>query len=102
VKLPGDSLLPGRPLPTLYRNNLFAKGLVQVPIHQPTYTESISLRRSDAMNTFFALLLPVIGGMLLLCIGYSYQERPVGVLMIWLGMMSLIGTACFKILEKLT
>lgn len=54
------------------------------------------------MDAFFALLLPVIGAMLLLCIGYSYQERPAGVLMIWLGMMALIGTACFKILEKLT
>jgi len=54
------------------------------------------------MDAFFTLLLPVIGGMLLLCIGYSYQERPAGVLMIWLGMMSLIGTACWKILEKLT
>lgn len=66
------------------------------------YTDGINLRRFDAMDAFFTLLLPVIGGMLLLCIGYSYQERPAGVLMIWLGMMSLIGTACWKILEKLT
>ena len=69
----------------------------------PTYTQSICpFRMFDAMSAFFTLLLPVLGGMLLLCVGYSYQERPLGVLMIWLGMMSLIGTACWKILEKLT
>ena len=53
------------------------------------------------MDAFFTLLLPVTGGMLLLCVGYSFHERPVGVFMIWLGMMSLIGTARWKILEKL-
>lgn len=53
------------------------------------------------MNAFYAMLLPIIIGMLLLCIGFSYQERGGGVFMIWLGMMLMLGMIGFKILEKL-
>ena len=54
------------------------------------------------MDAFFAMLVPVLAAMLLLCIGFSYQERAVGVFMIWLGMMIMLGTMGFKILQKLT
>jgi hypothetical protein len=53
------------------------------------------------MDAFFSILLPVLAGMLLLCIGYNFQERNSGVFMIWLGMVSILGTVVFKILEKL-
>jgi hypothetical protein len=52
------------------------------------------------MDVIEALLLPVVGGMLL-CIGFNFQERTSGVLMVWLGMMLILGTVVFKILEKL-
>ncbi|MCQ2996634.1 hypothetical protein K3169_08885 [Pseudomonas phytophila] len=54
------------------------------------------------MGAFFSTLLPILAGMLLLCIGYSYQERNSGVFMIWLGMIGILGTVVFKILEKLS
>jgi hypothetical protein len=54
------------------------------------------------MNAFYAMLLPITIGMLLLCVGYSYRERGSGVFMIWVGMLLILGTIGFKILEKLT
>ncbi|MGV8917609.1 MAG: hypothetical protein ACOH2R_07395 [Pseudomonas sp.] len=54
------------------------------------------------MHPFWSLLIPLIAGMILLCIGYSYQERSSGVFILWLGMICIIGTATWKILEKLT
>ena len=53
------------------------------------------------MDAFPAMLIPVVFGMLLLCIGFSYQERSSGVFMIWVGMFLIIGTIGFKIIEKL-
>jgi len=53
------------------------------------------------MDAFQSMLLPVVIGMLLLCVGYSYQERGAGVFSIWLGIVSILGTVGFKILEKL-
>jgi hypothetical protein len=40
--------------------------------------------------------------MLLLCVGFSYREYRSGVASITLGMLLMLGTAAFKILEKLT
>jgi hypothetical protein len=54
------------------------------------------------MDAFFSILVPILAGMALLCIGYNYQERDSGVFMIWLGMIGILGTIVFKILQKLT
>lgn len=54
------------------------------------------------MDAFHSMLIPIVTGMLLLCVGYSYRERGFGVLMIWVGMIVIIGTTCYKIIEKLT
>ncbi|MFK3969416.1 hypothetical protein ACI2KS_01615 [Pseudomonas sp. NPDC087358] len=54
------------------------------------------------MDEYFSLLIPVVVGMLLLCIGFSYREYRSGVMSITLGMVLMLGTAAFKILEKLT
>lgn len=53
------------------------------------------------MDAFHSMLIPIVFGMLLLCIGFSYRERGVGVFLMWFGMMSIIGMICFKIIEKL-
>ncbi|WP_397449262.1 hypothetical protein [Pseudomonas sp. NA-150] len=53
------------------------------------------------MDPVISLLLPLLTGMILLCVGYSYQERGIGVFILWLGMICIIGTATYKILEKL-
>jgi hypothetical protein len=54
------------------------------------------------MDEYFSLLIPVVVGMLLLCVGYSYREYSSGVMSITLGMLLMLGTAAFKILAKLT
>ncbi|MCS3468430.1 hypothetical protein M2401_002157 [Pseudomonas sp. JUb42] len=53
------------------------------------------------MDAFHSMLIPIVFGMLLLCVGFSYQERGSGVFMIWIGMFFIIGTIGFKIIEKL-
>jgi len=54
------------------------------------------------MDAFHSMLLPVLAGMIMLCVGYSYQERGIGVFTLWLGMVFILGTVGYKILEKLT
>ncbi len=54
------------------------------------------------MDEYFALLIPVVLGMLLLCVGFSYREYSTGMMSITLGMLLMLGTVAFKILEKLT
>ena len=54
------------------------------------------------MDPVISLLFPLLTGMLLLCVGYSYQERTIGVFILWLGVICILGTATLKILEKLT
>lgn len=54
------------------------------------------------MDAFFSIPLRVPVGMFMLCTGYNYQERNSGVFMIWLGMIGILSTVVFKILEKLS
>ncbi|WP_165869858.1 hypothetical protein [Pseudomonas sp. LS-2] len=54
------------------------------------------------MDEYFSLLIPVVVGMLLLCVGFSYREYRSGVASITLGMLLMLGTAAVQILEKLT
>lgn len=54
------------------------------------------------MDEFFSLLIPVVIGMLLLCVGFSYRDHGSGVTSITLGMVLMLGTVAFKILDKLT
>jgi hypothetical protein len=50
------------------------------------------------MDEYLALLIPVVLGMLLLCVGYSYRDYSSGVASITLGMLLMLGTAAVKIL----
>jgi 1,4-dihydroxy-2-naphthoate octaprenyltransferase len=54
------------------------------------------------MDPIHSMLIPILAGMLLLCVGYSYQERDAGVFVLWLGILCILGTVGYKILEKLT
>ncbi|MDE1197291.1 MAG: hypothetical protein PW896_19530 [Pseudomonas sp.] len=54
------------------------------------------------MDEYFSLLIPVVVGMLLLCIGFSYREYRSGVASITLGMLLMLGTAAVQIMDKLT
>jgi hypothetical protein len=54
------------------------------------------------MDEYFSLLIPVVVGMLLLCIGFSYREYRSGVASITLGMLMMLGTAAVQIMDKLT
>ncbi|WP_183142113.1 hypothetical protein [Pseudomonas cichorii] len=48
------------------------------------------------------MLMITVIGMLLLSIGFNFRDRGVGVFVIWVGMVFVIGTVGFKILERLT
>jgi hypothetical protein len=54
------------------------------------------------MDEYLTILIPVVIGMLLLCVGFSYRDSRSGVASITLGMLLMLGTAAFKILEKVT
>ncbi|MFJ4144714.1 hypothetical protein [Pseudomonas sp. NPDC089734] len=54
------------------------------------------------MDPFHSMLIITVIGMLLLSVGFSYRDKGIGVFMIWIGMVFVIGTVGFKILEKLT
>ncbi|WP_447651605.1 hypothetical protein [Pseudomonas abietaniphila] len=54
------------------------------------------------MDEYFSLLIPIVVGMLLLCIGFSYREYRSGVASITLGMLLMLGTAAVQIMDKLT
>lgn len=53
------------------------------------------------MSAFQSMFLPALAGLILLTVGFSLRERNVGVLMMWVGMIGMIGLMCWKILEKL-
>ena len=55
------------------------------------------------MQYAYPLLAIFICGMLLLTIGFNFRERSsgIGVLMIWAGMLLILGTVVYKILAKL-
>ena len=54
------------------------------------------------MSPFLSLFVPVFLFLLLLTIGFSLRERNIGVLMMWIGMLGILGIMVWKILEKLT
>lgn len=53
------------------------------------------------MDPVHSMLIPILAGMLLLCVGFTYQERGVGVFLLWLGMVCILGTVVYKILDQL-
>lgn len=53
------------------------------------------------MSAFQSMFLPVLAGLILLTVGFTNRERNSGVLMMWLGMLSILGIMVWKILEKL-
>lgn len=53
------------------------------------------------MSAFQSMFLPVLAGLILLTVGFTNRERNAGVLMMWLGMLSILGIMVWKILEKL-
>ncbi len=55
------------------------------------------------LSAFHSMMIPIVCGMLLLTIGFTLRDRPsgVGVLMIWCGMLLIVGTIIFKIVAKL-
>ncbi|WP_166569403.1 hypothetical protein [Pseudomonas sp. R5(2019)] len=53
------------------------------------------------MSPFQSMFIPVLAGLLLLTIGFNYRESNFGVLMIWIGMIGILGLMVYKILEKL-
>ncbi|OAI83868.1 hypothetical protein AYO28_04725 [Pseudomonas putida] len=58
-------------------------------------------RRILSLSTFQSMFLPVLAGLILLTIGFNKRENNSGVLMMWLGMLSILGIMVWKILEKL-
>jgi hypothetical protein len=58
--------------------------------------------RTLRMSEFQTMFLPVIAGLILLTVGFSMRERNSGVLMMWIGMLGILGIMVWKILEKLT
>lgn len=54
------------------------------------------------MSEFQTMFLPVIAGLILLTVGFNMRERNSGVLMMWIGMLGILGIMVWKILEKLT
>jgi hypothetical protein len=54
------------------------------------------------MDDYFSILIPVVIGMLMLCVGFSYREYRSGIASITLGMVLMLGTAAVHILERLT
>ncbi|WP_166358483.1 hypothetical protein [Pseudomonas akapageensis] len=55
-----------------------------------------------SMPDFLSMFLPVIAGLILLTIGFTLRERNIGVVMIWFGMLCILGIMIYKILQKLT
>lgn len=55
-----------------------------------------------SMPDFLSMFLPVIAGLILLTVGFTLRERNIGVLLIWVGMLCILGIMIYKILQKLT
>ncbi|MCD5970229.1 hypothetical protein [Pseudomonas quasicaspiana] len=53
------------------------------------------------MGASLSIPLPILAGMVLLCIGGNFQSRDSGEFMIWVGMIGILGTVIFKPLRKL-
>lgn len=53
------------------------------------------------MSSFHAMLIPILAGMILLALGFNFRDKNVGVLAMWIGMLTILATVVFKILAKL-
>jgi hypothetical protein len=53
------------------------------------------------MQSFHAMLIPILTGMILLAIGFNFRDKNAGVFAMWIGMLTILGTVVFKILAKL-
>lgn len=54
-----------------------------------------------SMQSFHAMLIPILTGMILLAIGYNFRDKNAGIFAMWVGMLTILGTVVFKILAKL-
>ena len=53
------------------------------------------------LQSFHAMLIPILTGMILLAIGFNFRDKNAGVFAMWIGMLTILGTVVFKILAKL-
>ena len=53
------------------------------------------------MQSFHAMLIPILTGMILLAIGFNFRDKNLGVFAMWIGMLTILATVVFKILAKL-
>ncbi|MCK1791206.1 hypothetical protein [Pseudomonas violetae] len=53
------------------------------------------------IQSFHAMLIPILSGMILLAIGFNFRDKNAGVFAMWIGMLTILGTVVFKILAKL-
>ncbi|WP_455921336.1 hypothetical protein [Pseudomonas putida] len=53
------------------------------------------------MDEFTSLLIQVMASLGLLTFGFSLRERNIGILMLWLGMLCLLGIVLYKILVRI-
>lgn len=53
------------------------------------------------MDEFTSLLIQVMASFGLLTFGFSLRERNIGVLMLWLGMLCLLGIVLYKIVMRI-
>lgn len=54
-----------------------------------------------SLQSFNAMLIPILTGMILLAIGYNFRDKNAGIFAMWVGMLTILGTVVFKILAKL-
>ncbi|MBH8612480.1 hypothetical protein I4N56_017300 [Pseudomonas mohnii] len=54
-----------------------------------------------SLSSFHAMLIPILTGMILLAIGFNFRDKNLGVFAMWIGMLTILATAVFKILAKL-
>lgn len=54
-----------------------------------------------SMQSFHAMLIPILTGMILLAVGYNFRDKNAGIFAMWVGMLTILGTVVFKILAKL-
>ncbi|MCM2463235.1 hypothetical protein HGO40_22660 [Pseudomonas sp. CG7] len=54
-----------------------------------------------SMSALNAMLVPIIAGMILLAIGFTFRDKNVGVFAMWIGMLLILATVVIKILSKL-
>lgn len=53
------------------------------------------------MDSFHSMLAIIVLALFMLTLGFNYREYALGVFTIWLGMIFILASVGFKILEKL-